>query len=1052
MTAVKVTTGLFLFLTVLLCFTPSEQPLKNSDIKKVMWQSAAEVTDEPRSVEDREKALKKLEESVRLLLNEGQTVEAARLLNRVGHLHLKLNNPQAAIKNHEKALRLLQQSPVLEVEVDNLNGIAEAYLHLRANDLAEEALAKSINLSERSQYTLGLAQALLTLSDRQNQDNHAVALETAQKALGLWESSGNKQGLARTRSQVGICYLAQNLLTEATLSFEQALELWRVLNNPPEQAEALIKLGYIEYRKGDWQSSISYYTQANAMLDENSEPLKMGRLASGLGAAFNENGLPENGVIQYQRALEYYQRTQDANAITYATSALGRTHYFLGDFPQALKYLQQSLKGVDLNSLTAALSLQYLGRVQIELDDYDAALGYLNSALDIYERSVNPKEAAQVRALIGQVYDRQGRTEGARRFFKDALETFTKLSDRVNQATVYYALGQLELKKGNLDVSEEYLRQSIDLTENIRRLSSSSDLTTAFSATVHERYQSYIECLMRKHQSQPNQGFAVRAFETSELARARSLTELLRATKTNFTPGLDPKLAEQERSLRQALRVKEDYKITLLGKAYKKEELDALEADVTRLETAYEQVSETIQKHYPAYQQITHPTGWTLREIQEKVIVDDETVLLEYSLGAERSYVWAITQNEITNYEIPAKAVITEAAHKVYELLTTAPGEATGNALARAAQELSEKVLSPMAPELNKRRIIVAADGALNYIPFQFLPVSSARAEPLVASYEVINVPSASILGQLRLETAHRRAPTKVLAAFGDPIFASNYNQRKGANARQQIAAHQVPKATWHHALRDIEPVGDTVDPSVIQPLFYSTLELSNLREVAGPDSLIATGFDATREKLAEADLAKYAILHIATHGILDPKRPQNSGLFLSMVNRDGQAQNGFLGLEDIYRLNAPVDLVVLSACRTGLGKDVRGEGLIGLTRGFMYAGASSVVASLWKVDDEATAELMKRFYTNMLQGHMPPSTALRAAQNSIREQPQWSAPYYWAAFTLQGEYQRVIKPKQRGAWQTYSKVLSVAALAGIVAIAFWWYFNRRARRATRAE
>jgi hypothetical protein len=170
------------------------------------------------------------------------------------------------------------------------------------------------------------------------------------------------------------------------------------------------------------------------------------------------------------------------------------------------------------------------------------------------------------------------------------------------------------------------------------------------------------------------------------------------------------------------------------------------------------------------------------------------------------------------------------------------------------------------------------------------------------------------------------------------------------------------------------------------------------------------------------------------------------------MVNREGKDQNGFVGLQDIYGLHAPVDLVVLSACRTGLGKDVRGEGLIGLTRGFMYAGASSVVASLWKVDDEATAELMKRFYANMLQRHMPPSTALRAAQNSIREQPQWSAPYYWAAFTLQGEHLRVIKPKQPSAWQTYSAIFSVIALAGVVAIGFWLFSKRRARRATRTQ
>jgi CHAT domain-containing protein len=290
--------------------------------------------------------------------------------------------------------------------------------------------------------------------------------------------------------------------------------------------------------------------------------------------------------------------------------------------------------------------------------------------------------------------------------------------------------------------------------------------------------------------------------------------------------------------------------------------------------------------------------------------------------------------------------------------------------------------------------------------------------------------------------------PASALAAFGDPVFAANYAQHRDANQPEQVAALHVPESErWQHALRDIEPEGDSVDPSTLRPLFYSKLELANLREVAGSESLVATGFDATPENLAAADLSKYAILHFATHGILDTKRPEYSGLFLSMVNRSGQAQNGFLGLPDIYRLRAPVDLVVLSACRTGLGKDVRGEGLIGLTRGFMYAGASSVVASLWKVEDEATAELMKRFYTNMLQRGMTPSAALGAAQNSIRQEPRWRSPHYWAAFTLQGEYRQVIKTTGGSYQQLYPKLIVGLILFALLATAIWRFRSYRGRR-----
>ena len=153
------------------------------------------------------------------------------------------------------------------------------------------------------------------------------------------------------------------------------------------------------------------------------------------------------------------------------------------------------------------------------------------------------------------------------------------------------------------------------------------------------------------------------------------------------------------------------------------------------------------------------------------------------------------------------------------------------------------------------------------------------------------------------------------------------------------------------------------------------------------------------------AELARYRIVHFATHGVLDDKRPELSGLLLSMVNEHGRQQDGFLGLNSIYNLKLSAELVVLSACQTGLGKEVKGEGLIGLTRGFMYAGAARVVASLWKVDDEATAELMKRFYRRMLQDNMPAAAALRAAQVEMWQQKQWRSPYYWASFVLQGDW-----------------------------------------------
>jgi CHAT domain-containing protein len=287
------------------------------------------------------------------------------------------------------------------------------------------------------------------------------------------------------------------------------------------------------------------------------------------------------------------------------------------------------------------------------------------------------------------------------------------------------------------------------------------------------------------------------------------------------------------------------------------------------------------------------------------------------------------------------------------------------------------------------------------------------------------------------------------LAAFGNPVFASSYALHADRVAGGElVAAAELEEGRLMSALRDTRLNGDSSDPSALRPLFYAKRELANLRDVASDEeTFIAADFAATRERLLGADLTQYKILHFATHGLLDTKHPESSGLVLSTVGRDGRALNGFVGLRDIYSIRAPVDLVVLSACQTALGKDVRGEGLVGLTRGFMYAGASGVVASLWKVEDKATAELMKQFYANMLEKGMPPGAALREAQNSIRRNPRWSSPYYWAAFTLQGEYSQAIRhrPASRG---PRLMAAAGAVLLTLLAVAFWWYRHRRPRGA----
>jgi CHAT domain-containing protein len=892
------------------------------------------------------------------------------------------------------------------------------------------------------------AQALLDLSRVQNFENHALALETAQKALAIFQSVNDNVGVAKAYSIIGDCHLAQSNFIDSKQNYDLALQMWRTLGNSEEEARTLISLGYIEDRKSDFPAAMSLFTQAQTLITEHSEAKLKGQLATGLAAIFNDSGLPESGLIKYKQALDYYSKTESQRDDIRATLGIGYSNFLLGDNEAALSYLQDALtrfesQPPELAMLDRAECREYLARVHFSLGDYDAALQDLQPTIAIYESAGNILEAAQVRAMQAQIYEKQSLVGKARSLYLESLKTFRRLTDQVSEATVSFALGRLELEQKNYDLAEQYLRQSVVSTENIRQVSPGRDLTAAFSANVHARYEAYIECLMRQHLRKATERLDIQAFEASELSRARSLALLLRDTQTKLIANVDPELAKKEKTLRQAIRSNEDHKVFLLGTAYDREQLEAVQKAIERDMREYQRVVEQIRKVNPSFEQIIQPVSYTLQQIQENVIKDDETALLEYSLGSVVSYAWVVTRNNIRAYELPNETAVSDAARQVYELLSTKPVGSSDAELNRAATELSQLVLAPVKDQLNARKLIIVTDGALSYVPFQFL-TSPADGQQLIANHEIVNAPSATVLGQLQSERASRRRPEKVLAAFGDAKFANT------SRKIQLTASTNNDAEPGSSAWRDSQVNGEPPDLSQIQPLFYAKIELANLARIAGPESLLATGFDASLEGVEKTDLTKYAILHFATHGFFDSKRPESSGLLLSTIDHDGKSQNGFMTIQDIYSLQAPVDLVVLSACRTGLGKVVRGEGLIGLTRGFMYAGASSVVASLWRVDDEATAELMKYFYENMLQRQMTPATALREAQNSIRKQPRWEAPYYWAGFTIQGDSRQPIKAPPLQSSLVTGRTLVPVAVIGILSGVGWWYRRRRQYSTTR--
>jgi CHAT domain-containing protein len=336
-----------------------------------------------------------------------------------------------------------------------------------------------------------------------------------------------------------------------------------------------------------------------------------------------------------------------------------------------------------------------------------------------------------------------------------------------------------------------------------------------------------------------------------------------------------------------------------------------------------------------------------------------------------------------------------------------------------AAAALSQMILGPAAEQLGTKRLLVVADGILQYLPFGALPAPTTEAGgqrsgaqgghiPLIVQHEIVSLPSASTLALLRREQSGRQPAAKQVAVLADPVFDRNDPrltldvEAQSAKSKDQsnLPADSQPALQSPFGLeRSASEVGLSFDR-----LGFSRREAEEIAALTHEgEALKALDFAASRATALSEELSRYRIVHFATHGLLNSQHPELSGLVLSLVDERGQPQDGFLRAHEVYNLKLNADLVVLSGCRTALGKDVKGEGLVGLTRGFMYAGAPRVVASLWQVPDKATADLMKLFYKGMLADGLRPAAALRAAQVAMWKEKR--APYFWAAFVLQGEW-----------------------------------------------
>jgi CHAT domain-containing protein/Tfp pilus assembly protein PilF len=808
-----------------------------------------------------------------------------------------------------------------------------------------------------------------------------------------------------------MCVLHNDLgeYKEAIELCSKALEMKRDIKDIGGQATTLSNTGNIYGNLGDYQKALDLYRQALAIHNSMKEEPGAAIVINNIGWAYGQLGEYEKAIDYYTQVIESFRKRGNNGGLAKTYSNIGVNYARLNDFSKALEFHLQALElRPEKNDRDGrATSLNNIANCYVHLGDKQKALEYYTRAVALHRSVQNDRDLATTLKNVGVFHRDEGQIVKALEYLNEAHTLSAKVGDRDAEASVLSEIAKTELARGDLLSARKLIEQAIAQSESVRINLKSQSFRVSYLASVRKYYEFEIEVLMRLHQQRPNEGFDAAAIEVSEKSRARSLLELLHEARAQIQQGVDPSLIEREGHLRRLIAEAAERQTRLLSGKYTEEQALAASKEIDAITTEYDQVQARIRQSSPRYASLVEPAPLSVAEIQKRVL-DQNTLLLEYALGEQKSFAWVVARDSVKSFELPGRAAIEQGAKRFYQLLTergvATPNETLAQRKQRldhvdtdypqAAASLSRMLLAPVAAELGQKRLLIVAEGVLQYVPFAALPLNGDA--PLIVDHEIVSLPSASVLAMLREEFGNRKPATKSVAVIADPVFTANDPRLATA---VKTAANESPFVDAQRSAAE-SGVND------LARLRFSRQEADEIARLAGETrNLKAVDFAANRSTATDARLGDYQIVHFATHGLINNQHPDLSGVVLSLVDEQGRPQNGFLRLYDIYNLKLNADLVVLSACQTALGKEIKGEGLVGLTRGFMYAGAPRVVATLWRIDDRATADMMRRFYESMLKDGLRPSAALRAAQLSMLRDRHWHSAHFWAPFTIQGEW-----------------------------------------------
>jgi CHAT domain-containing protein/Tfp pilus assembly protein PilF len=877
------------------------------------------------------------------------------------------------------------------------------------------------------------------------QRNIKAAVEFYTKAVRLGSDIADQTDAARYKLYLGYAYLADEDYANCLENLNSSLEISNATNNKRGRALAYIALGHALNHYDDKQGALDLYKKAEEMFPAEIDLVERARLFNGVGKVYEDYGEFGYSLVYRKKAFETFKLAGHIYGQTATLPTLGVLSYKTGDFIQAESYFHQALEMTRLinDDFGHAVVREDLGTFYLSHGNSDVALDQYQMALKYFEKIGENYETALIKVRMSQIYFHRNKISTARELLESALSLNQKVRNKFSEAEALFYLASLEKNANNTDAAIQSADKSLQITEELTSRVSNSRLKTPYFSNVADRYELYINLLMKRAQKQTDNNFVIKAFQSVERSRARAMLENLALSEADFTADADPGTVRKEKEIRISLNAKSNRLIDLLSRNAEKAGIDKLDTEINELQYQLEDIKADLKQKSPIYSAIKDPPPFDVGEFQSKVL-DENSILLEYSLGKEESYLWVVGKTEFNSYVLPPREQIESRIERLRGLLDqnvkrpdekvndfqTRVAEAEAEYL-REAQALSIDLLGQAADKLAGKRLIVVADGKIHYFPLAALPFpNSTTDDPILLTNEVVYEPSAAALMLIKNNASKRTLPQKDLFLVSDPVF-SKADERLSENG----GSNSGFVATVLGSFRSF----DSLDS--LPRLPASMDEANSITQVVGSSVTTArSGFAANRENVLNAGIADYKVVHFATHGLLDEKRPELSGIVLSLFDEAGKVQDGgFIRLQDVYGMNLNADLVVLSACDTGLGKEIKGEGLMSLNNAFLQAGAKSVVSSLWRVEDTATKQLMTDFYRGMAADGLTSSEALRQAQIKLYKDPRFASPFYWASFTAQGNFSTAPQFSSKNYVWIYILGLVLVSVGGL-------YLLRRAR------